>query len=62
MNGHGSGLSNETDACNSPGRDGGKKMNATLYDYDLVGDDFFLELARIDLSCHISHRKGNYFK
>lgn len=60
MNAHGFGLSNETDACNSPGRGSGQKANAALYNYDLVGDDFFMELARIDLSCNVTIRKGNY--
>lgn len=37
--------------------DGGAKTQAALYNYDLVGDDFFMELARIDLHCSMSTRK-----
>lgn len=46
-----------TDAYNGLGGIGGK-TNAFLYDYDLVGDDFFLELAKIDLECSSENRKS----
>lgn len=53
--GHGFGLSH----ANSPG-DSEPKTKAALHDFDLVGDDFFLELARIDLRSALSNRKVNF--
>lgn len=59
VNGRGFGLSNATDTCDSPG--GNKpKTTASLYGYDLVGDDFFLALASIDLGRVVSTRKSNF--
>lgn len=58
-NGHGFGLSNGTGMGDSPG--GSRpKTSAALYNYDLVGDDFFLELAKIDLNC-VVNRKGRSY-
>lgn len=34
-----------------------QKTSASMYGYDLVGDDFFMEMAKIDLSCCITNRK-----
>lgn len=59
MNGRGFGSSNATGACDSPGANR-PKTSAGLYNYDLVGDDFFLALASIDLECTVSKRKSNF--
>lgn len=58
VNGRGFGLSNATGTCDSPGGHR-PKTSAALYNYDLVGDDFFLALASIDLECIVSKRKSN---
>lgn len=48
-----------TGTCDSPGINQ-PKTGTGLYNYDLVGDDFFLELATIDLECIASRRKIHY--
>lgn len=54
-NGHNFGSPINNDVCGSPG--GGRRTSTGLYNYDLVGDDFFMELAKIDLGCNFINRK-----
>lgn len=64
MNGHSFGSSNNNDSTGSGGSGGSgstadndQKTSASLYGFDLVGDDFFMEMAKIDLGSHFTNRK-----
>lgn len=58
-NRYNSGSSSQNDVFSSP--NGGRRANASLYNLDLVGDDFFMELAKIDLKCNYTSRKQPFF-
>lgn len=40
--------------------DSAQRTSATLYNYNLVGDDFFMELSKIDLGCNATNRKSKF--
>lgn len=58
MNGHsfGSSINNDSGGSGSS-TNTERKTTASLYGYDLVGDDFFMEMARIDLQCSYTNCK-----
>ncbi|XP_055324980.1 hybrid signal transduction histidine kinase E-like [Sitodiplosis mosellana] len=60
VNGHSSGSSINNDSGGSgysSSSSNEQKTSASMYGYDLVGDDFFMEMAKIDLGCSITNRK-----
>ncbi|XP_031639356.1 maternal effect protein oskar-like [Contarinia nasturtii] len=55
--GHSFGSSNN-DSCGSGSSSGyDQKTSASLFGYDLIGDDLFMEMAKIDLGCSFTNRK-----
>lgn len=54
----GSGSAHTASTSNIPDRDIRPKTSAALNDFHLVGDDFLLALASIDLGCVVSNRKS----
>lgn len=52
-----SSINNRSSGSGSSTNSEQQKTSASMYGYDLVGDDFFMEMAKIDLGCSYTNRK-----